>query len=140
MTAETLKAVAKNKAKGSFSLEKQWELALQRLLSVGLSEAVFCKIADAASSPKTANRIAKLLSGDARTGVSTLFASCDASRHGLDQWLDALDSLYTWLERTGRNETFEKCLGYISCSSEAAPDARLPWVVLQMLEQYGMDS
>jgi hypothetical protein len=139
MTAETLNALAKEKAKGSFSLEKQWGLALQRLFSAGLPEGIFLKIAAAASTPQTANRVAKLLSGDARDGVSALFDYCDASHHGLDQWLDALDVLYVWLEKNGRNEPFGKCLGYISCSSESAPEARLPWIVSQMLEQYGMD-
>lgn len=139
MTVESLTAIAKNKARGLSSLERQWLLALQRLYSAGLSEEVFSKLADAASSPQVANRLAKLLSGDARSGVEALFANCDASRHGLDQWLESLDALYTWLEKHGRKEGYEKCIGYISCSSEAAPEARLPWVVVQMLEQYGMD-
>lgn len=139
MTVEILTALAHGKARGSAALEKQWVLALQRLASSGVTDAVFAKLAAAASSPSAVSRLARLLCGDAEAGSDVLFANCDASSHGLEQWIDALDSLSEWLEKHGRHETLMKCLGYISCASEGSPEVSLPWVVVQMLEQYGMD-
>jgi hypothetical protein len=139
MTVETLSALAQQKARGSAALEKQWIVALHRLASSGVSDEVFTRLAGAGGSPAAISRLARLLSEDAEADAATLFANCDASCHGLDQWIDALDALYGWLEKRSRHETFSKSLGYLSCASQAAPDARLAWVAIQMLDQYGMD-
>jgi hypothetical protein len=138
MTVDSLNTIAKSRAGGSTSLERQWVLALQRLASTGLGDAELEKIAASAASPSSVSRLARLFSED-DVSATELFLKCDASHHGLDQWMAALDALYAWLEKSSRRENLSKCLGYVACTSEAMPDADLSWAVVAMLDQYGMD-
>lgn len=138
MIPDGLGALAKEKSHGSAALEKQWALALQRLRSSHIREDDFAKLVAAANSPGALSRLAGLLADGSAT-PGDLFLSCDDSSHGLDQWIEALEVVCVWLDRKGRRETLAKSIGYVSCSSQAAPEAKLSWIVAQMLDQYGMD-
>ena len=139
MTTEAMRQVAQSRAQGSAALEKQWLLALQRLASTGLGARDLERLCAAAASPTVISRLARLLSGDAPAALGTITESCDSSRHGLAQWLDALDALYAWLEAHSRTTPLGNACGYIACTSVAAPEENLAKAVRRMLDQYGMD-
>ncbi|MFA5256737.1 MAG: hypothetical protein WC360_01185 [Opitutales bacterium] len=139
MTKDEINALALKKARGSNALERQWTLTLARLCSSGLDDATIEMLAMASPGPAIMDRLTRHLGQDANAAARLLLAECDASAHGLPQWMEALDALYTWLEERSRTATLERALGYISCCCAAAPDADLKWTVGDMLRQFGMD-
>jgi len=139
MTTDEINALARDKSRGSVSLERQWALALTRLCSSGLDDALAKTLFHASPGPAIMDRLSRNLGGDPDGAARGLIARCDASAHGLSQWIGALDALYAWLEERSRTATLAHALGYIDCCAEAAPDADLKWTVGDMLSQHGMD-
>jgi hypothetical protein len=112
---------------------------MERLASTGLCEADLMRLFAASSTPAILSRLAGRLSGDAVAAFGAIKTSCDASSHSLPQWLDALDVVYAWLEERGRTTPLNNAVGYIACTSVAAPDENLAKAARRMLDQYGMD-
>lgn len=67
----------------------------------------------------------------------------DNSRYSLTEWVEALESIYLWLENKNKSANFDFVLQYLSCSAQAVENkAILPsfsQLVDEMLNSYGFD-
>ena len=137
MTVETLRGLARRRARGFTTLEDQWELALGRLSSTGLGNDEVRLLSESCTGPTMANRLARVMRGDGRHAFSILAAYVDDSPRTLTEWLGAIDVFFRWLERQGRYARLNQALGYIHCCTAADPGRPLTDTVQDMLETYG---
>ena len=134
-----MEALAGGKSGGASSALAQWRIALGRLLSTGVSDEEAERLLSAEKSPAALSRLARAMEGGGARASSAIFADCDASAHPLSDWLEGVDILLLFLEERGKRAGAIRASGYVSCSSAAAPEAKLPATVRAMLEQYGFD-
>lgn len=137
MTVEALRVLARRRARGFTTLEDQWELALGRLASAGLSFDEVRKLAESCTGPTMASRLARVMRGDGRDAYTTLLQQVDESPRTLTEWLGAIDVFYRWMERQGRATGFEHSLGYIRCCTQVDAGRCLTDIVQDMLDTYG---
>lgn len=137
MTVEVLRGLARRRARGFTTLENQWELALQRLSSLGLGVDQVRKLADNCTGPTMASRLARVMRYDGPECYYNLLEQVDDSPRTLTEWLGAIDVFYRWLERQGRTTRFQHALGYICCCTQAENGRCLTETVQDMLDAYG---
>jgi len=139
MTEAELKTAAVAKARGSAALEKAWLTAILRMASTGICDDSLRKLSGASSSPVAFSRLAARIASDVDSNVSKIANACDQSCHSLEDWLEAIDAIYDWLEKRSRATPFYNAVGYVACASEVSKNESLPKAVKKMLDEYGVD-
>ncbi len=139
MNAEQISDLARIRSRGVNALERQWLVSLQRLSSAGLYEAGERSIATACHSPTALDSLLRRLGPNPAAELTRLLEECDASPQGLEQWLEAVECVYKWLDERSRKANLGQVVGYLSCCCAASPDTDLKWTASEMLRQYGMD-
>jgi hypothetical protein len=139
MTEAQLMTMALTKARNSTALEHEWSAALARMASSGVSDGNMQRLFEASASPVVFSRLARMISGDADDKFAAIAKACDRSCHSLEEWLEAIDAVFGWLENRSRTTTLENAIGYVACTSAVSNNENLPQSVKKMLEEYGVD-
>jgi hypothetical protein len=129
--------------RGNLSLKLAWLVALNRLSSAGVSVEDRTRICRACPEPRFAIRFSALL-GDTPGDESLRgwFEAINESAYPENQWYEAIDLCFAWLEDNGRRGTLQGLTGYLECSASSQgstgnPES-LPEIVASFLDKHGI--
>lgn len=127
-----------------------WSAALETFAKASLPETEARILAEKCATPEQLDLMTDLLRETPREPESPaarihLFLSIvDESPASLSEWIAALETLYSFLSKSGRDTSFGMALGYIQCCTDAitsgAPFANLSHAITEMLNAHGFDA
>ena len=140
--------LAKKRSNGQPGLIIAWKGSLTRWNSLKLNKQHAQLIAESCETPGQLDLVTRAIQNNGegetpRESTRLFLEIVDESPQPIKEWLEAIQTLYDYINRNSRRTTFGKALGFIHCCSDAClqdvQSSTLSQMTADMLEAYGFE-